>query len=237
MCLPISLASADDQLINVPDAGFDDHVLNNLGGWVYIGDSSYTGAWKSDYGPGDGAYIDYRYWDGDLPARSGNLKAYPSDEDTFDYIYQILDETFIEGETYTLSVWVGNAWPADGYADGWRLYFTGEDYKINLIEANGLALSGDWEQISLDYTATAADAGKRIGIKMSGEEGESYIAFEDVTLSFEAPTIAKQPTPADGAGDVPATTPLSWMPGQGAAGHDVYLGEVFRRCQRSDPKR
>ena len=30
MCLPFSPASADDQLITVPDAGFDDHVLANL---------------------------------------------------------------------------------------------------------------------------------------------------------------------------------------------------------------
>jgi len=232
--LPVSSATALD--IIVPDAGFDDHVLNNLGDYVYIGGADYTGAWRSDVGI---AYIDYHYWDGDMPARSGDLKAYPSDAGAFDYIYQILDETFTEGVTYTLSVWVGNAWPGEGYADGWGLYFTGENYNVNLIEAHGLALSGDWEQISLDYTATAADAGKRIGIKMSGEEGESYIAFEDVTLSFEAPTIAKQPTPADGAGDVPATTPLTWMPGQGAAGHDVYLGEVFadvNEATRSDDR-
>jgi len=238
--LPVSSATAVD--IIVPDAGFDDHVLNDVGDYIYIGDSSYTGAWKSDYGSG-GAYIDYRYWiaDGDLPARSGNLKAYPSEGETltFDYIYQILDETFIEGATYTLSVWVGNAWPEQGYVDGWGLYFTGEDYTINLIEAHGLALSGDWEQISLVYTATAADAGKKIGIKMSGEEGESYIAFEDVTLSYEVPTVAKNPAPTDDADDVPATTTLTWTPGQGATAHDVYLGEVFadvNEATRSDDR-
>ncbi len=172
--------------IPVPDAGFEDHDLNNQGDYVYIGDATYTGAWKNDIGP-NGAYVDYRYWfsDGDLPARSGEFKAYPSDAETFDYIYQILDETFIEGATYTLSVWVGNAWPDQGYADGWGLYFTGEDYNINLTEVHGLALAADWEQISLAYTATAADAGKKIGIKMSGEEGESYIVFDDVTLSYD----------------------------------------------------
>ena len=225
MCLPIWPASADDQLITVPDAGFDDHVLNSLGDYVYIGDSSYTGAWKNDYGPGDGAWIDYRYWDGDLPARSGNFKAYPSDATVFDYIYQILDETFVEGATYTLSVWVGNAWPGEGYADGWGLYFTGEDYKINLIEAHGLALSGDWEQISLEYTATAADAGKKIGIKMSGEQGESYITFEDVTLY--GPPRARDPVPADGAMITATWVNLSWTPANFAVTNDVYLGDNF----------
>jgi hypothetical protein len=229
MCLPVSPATADQQYITVPDAGFDDHVLTNPGDYEYIGDSTYTGSWKNDFGPGDGAYIDYGYWRSqgdleDLTGRSGELKAYPSDETTFDYIYQILDETFIEGKAYTLSVWAGNAWPRQGYADGWGLYFTAEDYKINLSEAHGLALLGDWEQISLIYTATAADAGKKIGIKMSGEEGESYIAFEDVTLSYGSPK-ALNPDPADGALVMDTWTSLSWSPVGLAASHDVYFSD------------
>jgi hypothetical protein len=222
-------ASADQWDITVPDAGFDDHVLNNVGDYIYIGDAAYTGAWKSDVGQ---AWIDYGYWAGDvdMPARSGNFKAYPSDAEAFDYIYQILDETFIEGGTYTLSVWVGNAWPGEGYADGWGLYFTAEDYTINLIETHGLALSGDWEQISLVYTATAADAGKKIGIKMSGEQGESYIAFEDVTLSYDGPPrppLATNPTPADGAKIDDVWVFLSWTAAAAAVEHDVYFGDDF----------
>ena len=182
--LLLSPVMAGEQMIPVPDAGFDEHTLTP-GGYVHLSDAAYTGPWKGDVV--DGAFVDYGYWEAqgypeDLPGRSGNNKAYPSDAATFDYIYQILDETFIKGATYTLSVWVGNSWPEQGYVDGWGLYFTGEDYKINLIETHGLALSTNWEQISLVYIATAADAGKKIGIKMSGEEGESYISFEDVTL-------------------------------------------------------
>jgi hypothetical protein len=221
------VASASGVEIPVPSADFDDHVLNNQGDYVYIGDPTYTGAWKNDIGA-DGAYVDYRYWlsDGDLPARSGEFKAYPSDAELFDYIYQILDETFIEGATYTLSVWVGNAWPAQGYADGWALYFTGEDYNINLTEAHGLALADDWEQISLAYTATAADAGKKIGIKMSGEEGESYIVFDDVTLSYDV--LASNPNPAHEQTDVPRDVILGWDAGGLAAqtnGQRIYFGE------------
>jgi len=222
-------ASADQWEITVPDAGFDDHVLSNVGDYIYIGDAAYTGAWKSDVGQ---AWIDYGYWAGDvdMPARSGNFKAYPSDAEAFDYIYQILDETFIEGGTYTLSVWVGNAWPASGYADGWGLYFTAEDYSINLIEAHGLALSGEWEQISLVYTATAADAGKKIGIKMSGQQGESYIAFEDVTLSYDGPPrppLATDPTPTDGAMLEDTWVSLGWKPADSAVSHDVYMADNF----------
>jgi len=158
--------------IAVPDAGFDDHILDNVGDYIDVVDEAYTGAWES---AGGGAWIDYGYYAGDidLPARSGNNKAYGSE----DYIYQILDETFVEGKTYTLSVWVGQAW--DGYENGWGLYFTGEDYTDNLIEASGEAPVGSWEQVSLVYTATADDAGKKIGIKMYGD---AYVTFEDVTL-------------------------------------------------------
>ncbi|MHC4329664.1 MAG: hypothetical protein ACYSWW_16245, partial [Planctomycetota bacterium] len=106
-------ASAGQWEIPVPDAGFDDHVLNNVGDWIYVSDAAYTGTWKS---AGGDAWIDYGYYAGDidLPALSGNNKLYPYESNP-DYVYQILDETFIEGATYTLSVWLGIAW--SGYDD------------------------------------------------------------------------------------------------------------------------
>jgi hypothetical protein len=170
-------ASAGQWEIPVPDAGFDDHVLNNVGDWIYVSDAAYTGAWKS---AGGDAWIDYGYYAGDidLPALSGNNKLYPYESNP-DYVYQILDETFIEGATYTLSVWLGIAW--SGYDDNWSLYFTGEDHATNLSEISGNALVGSWEQVSLVYTATAADAGNKIGIKMTGA---IYVTFDDVTLSY-----------------------------------------------------
>ncbi|MBL7153630.1 MAG: LamG domain-containing protein, partial [Phycisphaerae bacterium] len=170
--------------ITVPDAGFDDHVLS-WGDYVYISDPAYTGAWKPDVV--EGAYVDYGYWDadGDLPALSGNNMIYGGDVP--DYIYQILDETFVEGEAYTLSVWVGQPW--SGYGRGWWLYFTAEDYTDNLIEASGSA-AYSWEQVSLVYTATAAAAGKKIGIKMKGDQ---YVTFEDVTLFHSSEPLTADP--------------------------------------------
>jgi hypothetical protein len=49
-------ASADQQAITVPDAGFDDHVLAE-GDWVYIGEGPY--AETSDY---TGKTISTRFW-------------------------------------------------------------------------------------------------------------------------------------------------------------------------------
>jgi len=204
------------QGVIIPDAGFDDHVLDNPGDYIYIGDDDYTGSWQSDSGY---AWIDYLYYgDEDLPALSGNHTAYGYD----DYIYQILDETFISGATYTLSVWTGIAW--SGYDDGWWLYFTGEDYTDNLIETSGSAPVGDWGQVSLVYTATAADAGKKIGIKMYGD---TYVAFDEVTLSYAVGGIVtepREPDPVDGAVGVPLGSSLSWTPGDTSVTSDVYFG-------------
>jgi len=201
-------ASADEQAITVPDAGFDDHVLAE-GDWVYVGEgayaetSDYTGPWQS---AGGDAWIDCGYYaaDGDLPALSGNNKMYGYEENE-DYVYQILEETFIEGATYTLNVWVGEPW--EGYDDSWSLYFTGDDYTDELASIAGNGPIGEWGQATLVYTATAADAGKKIGIKM---QGATYVTFEDVTLSVSTPEpvkvdmeigVAMQPPVLDGEVD------------------------------------
>jgi formylglycine-generating enzyme required for sulfatase activity len=180
--------SAADQEIFVPDAGFDDHAVSP-GGWAYIG-NDYTGPWQ--HGEGD-AWIDNGYWGAGvgLPALSGENKLY-GNNGVGDYVYQILDETFIGGATYTLSVWTGIAW--SGYADHWALYITGEDHKTHLAEFIGNAPVRSWGQVSVTYTATAADAGKKIGIKMCGD---TYVTFDDVTLSYNYPVIAANPNPAN----------------------------------------
>ncbi len=173
-------ASADAALIPVPDASFEDHVLTE-GGYEDIAAGTYTGAWECHAGD---AWVDYGYWRGegwseDLYAHSGNNKAYAYG----DYIYQILDDTFVEGVTYTLSVWAGQPW--EGYASGWWLYFTTEDHTVELAEASGTA-GLSWEQVGLAYTATAADAGKKIGIKIWGDE---EVSFDDVSLIPEPATL------------------------------------------------
>jgi hypothetical protein len=210
-------------MIPVPDAGFDDHVLA-VGDWVYIGDgpyaetSDYTGPWQSS---GGDTYIDNSYWaaDIDLPALSGDNKLYGYEE-VEGYIYQILDEQFVEGQTYTLQVWVGLAW--EGYDDYWSLHFTSEDHSSNLIEVSGNAPIGSWEQVSLEYNATAADAGNRIGIKMQGAD---FVTFDDVTLYGHPKT--RDPRPADGALIMDTWVNLSWTPANFAVTNDVYIGDNF----------
>jgi len=220
-------ASADHQWdITVGDAGFDDYTLSPHS-YIDIADPCYYNTvpdpWECLYGE---AWIGYdNYWDDpegpDLPALSGHNIAYGYD----DYIYQILDETFIEGGTYTLSVWVGLAW--SGYSSAWSLYFTAEDYANNLIQTSGSAPIGSWGQVSLAYTATAADAGKKVGIKIFGA---TYVSYEDVTLSYDGPpgsSMATKPDPNDGDEYYDDSVDLSWKAAVTAVEHDVYFGTNF----------
>ncbi|MHC4643816.1 MAG: PA14 domain-containing protein, partial [Planctomycetota bacterium] len=207
-------ASADTWDITVPDAGFDDYVLG-LGDYIYIDDGAYSRnhPWKCE----TWAWITYMYYSDSLPALSPNNKCYTEG----DIIYQTLNERFIEGGTYTLSVWAAEPWA--GYSDVWFLWFTGEDYTNNLIEGTGSCPIGSWGQASLAYTATAADAGSKFGIKM---RGNGYVAFDDVTLSYDGPP-GNNPTPADGSEYEDDEVDLYWIAGYLAVEHDVYFGTNF----------
>jgi len=174
----VTATKVPTSVIPVPDASFEDHALAE-GGYIDVAAHAYTGAW---YSHSIDAWVDNGYWRAnnypeDLYAHSGNNKAYAYE----DYIYQILDDTFIEGVTYTFSVWVGQPWE-DSESD-WRLYFVADEHRNELIETSGTA-GPAWEQISLSYTATADDAGKKIGIKMWGS---SDVAFDDVELTVDPP--------------------------------------------------
>jgi len=185
---------ADPVAILVPDGGFDDQVLG-AGGYTYIGDGDwpgeldYPGPWQS---AGGDAWIDNHYYrgDDDLLAVSGDNKVYGNDG-VEDAVYQILDDTFVEGATYTLSMWTGSAW-AD-YDDAWSLSFIGEDTN-SIAEATGNGPVGSWEQVSVVYTATAADAGNKIGIKFAGDH---WVTFDEVTLSVVDPASAVEVATAE----------------------------------------
>jgi len=215
--LAVSPAEAE-RVLTVPDAGFEDHVLSDEVDWFYLADDT-TNAWKNIAGPG-GAWIGWNYY-GIWLAYNGNNKVYGNYETDIDYIYQILDETFIAGKTYTFSVWVGSGW--SGYANNWWLYFTGEDYTDELAEASGSAPLNSWKQVSVVYTATAADDGNKIGIKM---RGDAWVTFDDVSLSY-GPPKTRNPDPADGSMIEDTWVSLAWSSGDRAVSHDVYVGDDF----------
>jgi hypothetical protein len=67
---------------------------------------------------------------------------------------------------------------------------------------------------------------------------DTFIHLDDaafITSAFVANSdLASSPSPATDATDVPQNVPMSWMPAQGAAQHDVYLGKDMDAVQQAD---
>jgi regulation of enolase protein 1 (concanavalin A-like superfamily) len=86
-------------------------------------------------------------------------------------------------------------------------------------------------------------ADREIQMTWTGREAhDQSLGFGYLILSAE-PAIAKElargPSPADKAVDVPIDTALAWTPGEFAASHDVYLGTAFadvNTATRADAK-
>jgi hypothetical protein len=176
-----ALSASAGAAIIVPDASFEDHTLLD-GGYEDIAADTYTGAWSCYSGE---AWIDYGSWRAggypeDLYAHSGNNKAYAED----DYICQVLPDTYVEGVTYTLSVWVGEPW--EGSSRDWYLYLMAGDLSGRDLASTSGTTGLEWEQVFVSYTATAADDGENIGIAMWGY---GDVAFDDVTLVPEPATL------------------------------------------------
>ncbi|MHC4643258.1 MAG: PA14 domain-containing protein, partial [Planctomycetota bacterium] len=214
-------ASADTWYLPVPDPGFEDHVMTNFYDYVYINSDSYTGAWSAVLPEAQGAWIGWDYWyPGDSwPPLSGTSLCYGG-EAAPDYIYQILDEIYVEGAEYTFEAWIAIPW--SGYANNFRIFFTEEDYNINLAETSGkLNPASKWLHKSVSYTATAADAGKKIGIKMYGD---IYVTFDEITLLYDGPGLMNL-SPANGAVDVSVDENLVWIHGDSTfTQEEVYFG-------------
>lgn len=51
--------------------------------------------------------------------------------------------------------------------------------------------------------------------------------IQEIMLGLRDPSLAYDPSPADGAADVPADVSLSWSAGESAISHDVYLGTAL----------
>ena len=111
------------------------------------------------------------------------------------YLHQALPgETYEEGTTYELSVWVTTTSEGQGlygyFLDGAG---PGDFYETTVLYTGyfDVAVEPDvstWSQYTFEYTATADDAGKTIGIGIYGR-GDTYgdtvaLTPEPMTLGF-----------------------------------------------------
>ncbi len=77
-----------------------------------------------------------------------------------------------------------------------------------------------------ELTATVTVADGRLTLQPAAGSSNSKICFIDIILAI-APEAARSPSPAKEATDVPREVVISWAPGEGVTGHDVYFGTNF----------
>ena len=97
-------------------------------------------------------------------------------------VYQNFSETYEAGKTYSISYYLLSAWSSSqttyAYftnADGSTEY--GGDY-MQWPTYTGALVQDSWAQFTMEYTATAADAGQNIGF---GIWGSAYVYIDDVS--------------------------------------------------------
>ena len=115
------------------------------------------------------------YTDTGVEASSGDEVAFAMGSD--DGAYQILSHSMVEGEQYTLTWDSTVVWAADQETVTLlSATTTGDAFGATTMLASHVGVLVDWTSQSLSYTATAADAGKYIGISFdnTATTGESW---------------------------------------------------------------
>jgi hypothetical protein len=107
-------------------------------------------------------------------------------------IYQVIGDAFVSGRSYALSAWIHyDIDPFVGDNFGLRLFdgtsgtfagaqvFASQDY----ILGTDFQDDGNWQQMTLSFTAGASADGKPIGIYLGPEAQANRISVDDVTLT------------------------------------------------------
>lgn len=144
-----------------------------IAGWV---NGISTGQWR--FSPGNTDFFD------SIPDGSTIAWAFGSP------ISQTVAAKAVAGATYTLSVWTGQRRDYPGAAGQAELIVGG-----NIVIASGPAtISGGWSLLTASYTATGADTGADIGIRLS--RTGTAANFDDVRLDASLPNAGVVPEPA-----------------------------------------
>ena len=190
VCLPIRPASADEQIIPVPNAGFEEPILADdaytwldIPGWTLVGGEG-SGIW----------YVTSADFDPVVAPEGQNVLYTENAVGDAGGVAQVLTETFAADTDYTLTVEVGNSW---------FYYFSG--YSVQLL-AGGVVIAEDndtlwpdymkWATSTVVYTYDPADAalvGQPLEIRLlnlalnkdNSPEGDAVgVEFDNVTLSY-----------------------------------------------------
>lgn len=119
-------------------------------------------------------------------------------------LYQFTSATYNAGDTYQLTFWIGtpltlpdNTTPAAKAALFQASFLVGAVNVLKNTTAFVIPEIGQWAQYTLEYTATAADAGKEIGVRFrveSGAHSNDRILNLDIAGGGPPPTIPEPGT-------------------------------------------
>jgi len=193
-------------------------------GWT--GEGSGGGGAETGWGPTDGAYTGFC---------GGNMK-----------VYQLTSHTIQANAEYTLTLDARKTW--NGPSIEIELYYDNAGARTSMGSLFHMFPGGsttDMEELSVTVSSddTPASIGKLLGIQIkSADPDAAWIGFDSVRVdeTILGPVItASNPGPVDGANDVCADTLLTWMAGESAVSHDVYLGTSFddvNEATTADPR-
>ncbi|MEM1085172.1 MAG: PEP-CTERM sorting domain-containing protein [Verrucomicrobiota bacterium] len=102
-------------------------------------------------------------------------------------LYQDLGVNYVEGNTYTFTLWVGGSYESPGGTQ--TIAFTSAATNLNgtLLNSNSVAFpsaGNNWVQNSVDYTATALDDGNPIRIIMGTTDANGTQSFDLAEVDF-----------------------------------------------------
>ncbi len=111
--------------------------------------------------------------------------------------------------------------------------------QTNAFDVEGVIVTDTNGQVGNfdEYTLTVTVADGRLTLQPAAGSSNSKICFIDIILAV-APEAARSPSPAKEAADVPRDVVISWVPGEGVSGHDVYFGtdlDAVSNASRANP--
>jgi len=181
-------------------------------GWT--GEGSGGGGAETGWDPTDGSYTGFC---------GGNME-----------VFQLTGHTIVANAEYTLTIDARRTW--EGPNITLELYYDDAGARVPMGSLFHEFVGGsttDMEELTLTVASNDSpqSIGKKIGIRFkSGPPDAAWIGFDSVRLDYVVlgPIVnASDPSPSDAATDVCRDTTLTWMPGEFAVAHDVYLGTDF----------
>lgn len=108
-------------------------------------------------------------------------------------LYQTLADTYVEGYTYTFTLWVGGSYESPGGTQTIGFTTTATDLSGSLLASNTVdfpSAGNNWIQNSVFYTATAADHGQNIRIILGTTTANGTQTFDLAEVSYVIPEPA-----------------------------------------------